>query len=293
MGFAGYKAGMTQIHFIDNRPKSPTKGEEIRLPVTVVETPSLSVFSLRLYSSDAYGSKILGEAWSEQIDATLARRLSLPKKRNPEALKSLQEKIPEASEVRVLVHTQPKLTATAQKTPDVMELALGGSNVQEQFEYAKSILGNQLSVSDVFSEGTLIDVLGVTTGKGFQGSVKRFGVSILHRKSHGDGRRKIGTLGNWQAKTWRVPHPGQMGFHNRTEFSKQIIKIADAKEIPVTPAGGFVNYGEIKGDYILVSGSLPGPKKRILRFNFAKRNRSNAFETIPEDITISMESQQG
>ena len=292
LGFVGYKAGMTQIHFIDNRSTSPTKGEEIRIPVTVIETPSLHIFSVRLYSKDAYGSKIISEAWSDQLDSILAKRLTLPKKRNPKALDGLSEKLEKVSEVRVLAYTEPKSTALSKKKPEVIELAIGGENVKEQFEYAKSILGSTVNMSDIFSEGQLVDALAVTTGKGFQGSVKRFGVSILHRKSHGDGRRKVGSLGNWMAKTWRVPHPGQMGYHNRTEFNKQIIKINDATDTPITPKGGFLNYGEVKGKYVLVSGSLPGPKKRLIRFNFAKRRRSTAFETVPEAITISMESQQ-
>ena len=292
LGFAGYKAGMTQLHFIDNRSNSPTKGEEIRLPVTVLETPALHLLSIRLYSSSAYGSSVMGEVWSDQLNADLARRLKLPKKRNVKALEDLQNKLDDASEVRVLVYTEPKSAALSKKKPDVMELAIGGKDVKEQFEYAKSLIGKPIDVGDIFSEGDLMDAVAVTTGKGFQGSVKRFGVSILHRKSHGDGRRKVGTLGNWMAKTWRVPHPGQMGFHNRTVMSLQLIKIANAKELAVTPKGGFLNYGEVKGNYVLIAGSLPGPKKRLIRLNFAKRKRSSVFESIPENIEISMESQQ-
>lgn len=292
LGFAGYKAGMTQIHFVDNRSNSPTKGEEIRLPVTVLETPSIHLLSIRLYSSSAYGSAVIGEAWSDQLNADLARRLRLPKKRNAKALEELQSKLTEASEVRVLVYTEPKSTALSKKKPDVLELSIGGKDVNEQFEYAKSLIGNPINIGDIFSEGDLVDALAVTTGKGFQGSVKRFGVSILHRKSHGDGRRKVATLGNWQAKTWRVPHPGQMGFHNRTVMSLQLMKISNADEVKVTPNGGFLNYGDVKGNYILVAGSLPGPKKRLVRLNFAKRKRSTAFETVPENMEISMESQQ-
>ena len=292
LGFAGYKAGMTQLHFIDNRSNSPTKGEEIRLPVTVLETPALHLLSIRLYSSSAYGSSVMGEVWSDQLNADLARRLKLPKKRNVKALEDLQNKLDDASEVRVLVYTEPKSAALSKKKPDVMELAIGGKDVKEQFEYAKSLIGKPIDVGDIFSEGDLMDAVAVTTGKGFQGSVKRFGVSILHRKSHGDGRRKVASLGNWMAKTWRVPHPGQMGFHNRTVMSLQLIKIANAKELAVTPKGGFLNYGEVKGNYVLIAGSLPGPKKRLIRLNFAKRKRSSVFESIPENIEISMESQQ-
>jgi len=70
------------------------------------------------------------------------------------------------------------------------------------------------------------------------------------------------------------------------------MKISNVDEVKVTPNGGFLNYGDVKGNYILVAGSLPGPKKRLVRLNFAKRKRSTAFETVPENMEISMESQQ-
>ena len=289
LGFAGYKAGMTHINFVDNRPKSPTKGEEIRVPVTILEKPSLNIFNIRLYSSDAYGSKVMAESFADNLDLKLAKRLDLPKKRaNPEKLAELLSK---ASEVRVLAYTNPSATALAKKKPDIMELAIGGKDVNTQFEYAKSILGTEVQIEDVFSEAQVVDTHAVTKGKGFQGSVKRFGVSILHRKAHSDGRRKVATLGNWMAKTWRVPHPGQMGYHNRTEFNKQILKIGNAEETSITPKGGFVKYGEVKGKYALIAGSLSGPKKRLVRLTFAKRKLSTAFPTI-ETVEASTITQQ-
>ena len=55
LGFAGYKAGMTSVLIVDNRPKSPTKGEEIRKVVTILEAPSLKVAAMRIYESTNYG----------------------------------------------------------------------------------------------------------------------------------------------------------------------------------------------------------------------------------------------
>ncbi len=293
LGFAGYKAGMTQIIAIDNRPNSHTKGEKIRLPVTVFETPDLRVLSLRVYvySPSSYGSRVLSELWADNLSSNLSKRLKLPKKRSsPEKLKAMEAQLESAVDIRVLVHTQPGLVSFGKKKPDVFELAVGGSDVKAKFEYAKSILGKEINLGNVFKEGDMIDVHSVTTGKGFQGSVKRFGVKILHRKSHGDGRRKVGSLGNWDAKTWRVPHPGQMGFHNRTEYSKQILKSGATEEQDINPAGGFVKYGLIKGKYALVAGSVPGPKKRLIRFTHASRIRKP--KVLPEIVSISTESQQ-
>ncbi|KKS93013.1 MAG: 50S ribosomal protein L3P, partial [Parcubacteria group bacterium GW2011_GWE2_43_12] len=43
LGFAGYKAGMTHLMVLDNRPKSLTKGEEIFCPVSIIECPPMKV----------------------------------------------------------------------------------------------------------------------------------------------------------------------------------------------------------------------------------------------------------
>src|SRR3972149_3577337 len=65
LGFAGYKAGMTSLILIDNQPKSPTKGEEIKRAVTIIETPPLKVLSVRLYKRNPYGTKVVGEVWAD------------------------------------------------------------------------------------------------------------------------------------------------------------------------------------------------------------------------------------
>lgn len=292
-GFCGYKAGMTHVIAIDNKPASHTKGERIMIPVTVIETPDVRVLGLRLYgSSSRYGSRVLSEFWADNISADLSRRLKLPKKRSsPERLKKIEESLPNANEIRVLVYTQPKLTASGKKRPDILEMGVNGSDVNAKFEYAKSILGKEITIADTFKEGAIVDIHAVTTGKGFQGSVKRFGVSILHRKSHTDARRKIGTLGNWTAKTWRVPHPGQMGFHNRTEYSKQLLKLGVTEEQSPNPEGGFLRYGNTKGKYALLAGSVPGPKRRLIRFTQSSRVKKPV--ALPEIISISARSQQG
>ena len=48
-GFAGYKVGMSHIIITDGRKTSPTKGEDISFPVTVVECPPLKIMGARFY----------------------------------------------------------------------------------------------------------------------------------------------------------------------------------------------------------------------------------------------------
>ena len=47
LGFAGYKAGMTYITYID-QSKSHMKGKERFVPVTVIEVPEMIVYGIRL-----------------------------------------------------------------------------------------------------------------------------------------------------------------------------------------------------------------------------------------------------
>ena len=63
-----------------------------------------------------------------------------------------------------------------------MEIALGGSK-EDKLVYAKKMLGKDISVEDVFETGTSLDVHGITKAKGFQGTVKRFGVPIRQHKT--------------------------------------------------------------------------------------------------------------
>lgn len=78
-----------------------------------------------------------------------------------------------------------------------------------------------------------MDVLAITKGKGFQGPVKRWGVKILPRKSR-KTKRGVAVIGPWHPTRvlYTVPRAGQMGYFQRTEYNKRILKIgADGKEI--------------------------------------------------------------
>ena len=83
--------------------------------------------------------------------------------------------------IRLLVHTQPRKSGLGKKTPEVLELGIGG-DVKAQFAYAKGILGKEVHVKDVFKEAESLDIISVTTGKGFQGPVKRWGIKMQKRK---------------------------------------------------------------------------------------------------------------
>lgn len=286
LGFAGYKAGMTHVMITDNKPTSPTKGETIAVPVTVVECPPLKVAGVRCYQRK--GNALLPSllVWAEKLDKDLGRLIPLPKKSKATIDKIVPEQF---AELRLLVHTQPRLVGL-KKTPELFELGIGGS-VQQQFEYARGVLGRDIRIGDVFVPGQQVDAHSVSKGKGLQGPVRRFGVSIRHHKSE-KTKRGPGALGPWHGSfNWPVAHAGQMGYHQRTELNKWIVQIGDDPS-KINPAGGFLHYGNIAGQYMLVKGSLAGPSKRIIAFTSASRMNRHVPKEAPSITHVSVASKQ-
>ena len=297
-GFVGYKAGMTHILMVDDRPNSFTEGMQISVPITIVETPAMKVAAIRVYTYTPYGGKPVTDAWAKDLDENLNRSLPLPKKHDTDAaLKRIEELISQGmiDDVRILSHTFPsKVTGIPKKKPELMEHRIGGGDIMARFEYAKGVLGKDINISDVFKEGELVDVAAITKGKGTQGPVKRWGIQIRKRKHARAGKtRHVGNLGPWHPArvSWRVPQLGQVGYHQRTEFNKRILKIgSDASEI--IPDGGLLNYGMIRNDFILLKGTVPGPVKRLIRMRTPIRPKM-VPKVAPEISYISVRSKQG
>jgi large subunit ribosomal protein L3 len=223
----------------------------------------------------------------------LERVFTIPENFNTEEnLKKIVENLEKVAKIRVIAVTQPKQASVPKKKPDVAEIEIGGGTIQQQFEYARSLLGKTIPLTETFKEGQYVDAIAVSIGKGFQGPVKRWGVRILQRKAR-KTKRGIATLGPWKPARvlYSIPRAGQMGFHQRTEYNKRILKIGtDGKEI--TPKGGFIRYGVIRGPYIILDGSVPGPEKRPIRLRYSARPPKQIAE--PPQITyISLESPQG
>jgi len=284
-GFPVYKAGMTHAMIIDNLKTSPTKGKKVMTPVTVLEAPPFKVIGVRFYKSDAYGKKSVGEVITREPDKNLKRKMPLPKKEG----KKLDD-YTNYDDLTLIIKTQPHLIKL-KKTPEVFEIGLGGS-LEEKTEYAKSVFEKEIKVTDVLKEGMQIDTNGVSIGKGTQGSVKRHGVTIRQHKSE-KTKRASGTLGGYHRRTlYRVPQFGQMGYHNRVEFNKLILKISD-KADDVNIKGGFKGYGDVTSDYILVKGSIVGPKKRMVILRKGIRPNKRIPKVPPQIKYLSRTSGQG
>jgi large subunit ribosomal protein L3 len=280
LGFIAYKAGMTHLQVNDNRTKSTTAGEKIFMPATIIECPPMTLVGILFYKQTADGWKKLSQISAEKQDKYLSRLISLPKKS-----KKIED-ITEFDDIRVLVHSNPSKTSIGTKKPRIIEVALGGSK-DEKLAYAKENLGKDIAVEDVFGPGNYVDVHGISKGKGFQGTVKRYGVPIRQHKSE-KVKRGIGNLGAWTPKRvdYRVPQAGKMGYHLRTEYNKQVIKMGtDGKEI--AQKGGITKYGEVKTSYLLIKGSVIGPRKRAVFLTQAIRQDPKAVKEAPKVVYIA------
>jgi large subunit ribosomal protein L3 len=120
-------------------------------------------------------------------------------------------------------------------------------------------VGDILNVTS-FSEGQLVDVIGVTKGKGFQGVVRRFRVAG-GPASHGSMfHRRIGSVGMRQTpgRVWKnQAMPGHMGQEQRTVQNLRVVKvIADKNLLLVKGAIPGAN-----GDDVLVRSAIKGQPK--------------------------------
>ena len=103
-------------------------------------------------------------------------------------------------------------------------------------------VGDVLNVTS-FAEGQLVDVIGVTKGKGFQGVMKRFRVAGGPATHGSMFHRRIGSVGMRQTpgRVWKnQAMPGHMGQEKRTVQNLRVVKIIAEKNL------------------ILVKGAIPG-----------------------------------
>jgi large subunit ribosomal protein L3 len=290
LAFAGYKVGMTQVGFVDNRKTSLTKGQQRTMPGTIIECPPIVVASARFYKNTADGEKLVTEVAAQKLPKEVSKRLTLPKKKDATFDAAVEK---DYDFIRLILATQPKMTGFGKKVSDLFEVAVGGPK-DDQLAYAKEKIGAEILLSDIFGEGDLVDVHAVTKGKGFQGPLKRFGLALRHHKSEKTKRGPGSISGGWNAQgkmMYRVAHAGKMGYHTRTEYNKAIIKIG-TEGSDVNPNGGFVNYGQVRGNYLILKGSVAGSKKRPITLTAPIRPNKDRIEK-PDITYISKKSQQG
>lgn len=178
--------------------------QNVLVPVTVVEAGPCPVVQIKTVATDGYNAVQLG------FGAKKAKNTS--KAETNHARKAGLEAPPrELSEVRLA-------EVPTVKAGDVVTVA-------------------------AFTEGQVVDVIGISKGKGFQGVVKRFRVGG-GPASHGSMfHRRIGSIGMRQTpgRSWKNQRmPGHMGSDQRTVQNLRIVKVIADKNL------------------LLVKGAIPG-----------------------------------
>jgi large subunit ribosomal protein L3 len=187
----------------------------------------------------------------------------------------------EYDDVRLVVHTQPRLTKIGKKKPEIFEVGVGG-NKEAKLKFIKENLGKEIKISDVFAPGMLVNVHSVTKGKGTQGPVRRDGIALKSHKSEKSRRRGVLESEGLRKVTYRAHQQGKTGYNPRTEYNRWIMRISEEGK-GIVSKGGFRHYGLVKNSYILIKGSVGGPAKRLIRLSYATRvqNVMRKAPTIP------------
>lgn len=166
----------------------------------------------------------------------------------------------------------------------MLEIGLKG-NIEEKMNFVKEFWGKEITIKDVFENTDVVDVHGVTKGKGFTGPIKRFGIGLRSHKSE-KGVRGPGAIGSFTPRriTFRAPLAGQLGFFNRFSYNTKVVEVGKISERDINRKGGFKHYGVIKTDYIMLRGSVQGPQKRPILLTSTmrpnKKQTKQKFEFI-------------
>jgi large subunit ribosomal protein L3 len=195
--------------------------QNVLVPVTVVEAGPCAVVQVKTVETDGYNAVQIGFS-NKKAKNTSKAELAHAKKANLE------------SAPRVL--GEVRLTATPTlKVGDIVTVA-------------------------AFTEGQMVDVIGITKGKGFQGVVKRWRVNGGPAAHGSMFHRRIGSIGMRQTpgRTWKNQSmPGHMGSERRTMQNLRVVKIIADKNLLLVKG----SIPGANGDDILVRSAIKGQPK--------------------------------
>jgi len=302
-----------------DKPGSKLHKKEVVEAVSVVETPPMRVVGFVGYVETPRGLRALTSVWAGHLSDECKRRFyknwykskqkayTKYQKRWAEAAKGSDA--PMAAEIkraktycqviRAICHTQVGKAKIGTKKANIKEIQINGGTVEQKVDFAVGLFEQEVKLDTVFNQDEMIDIISSTRGHGYNGPVTRWGITRLARKSH-RGIRKVGCIGSWhpQRVQFQVPRAGQRGYHHRTEINKKIYKLGkcikddpnnamtetDLTEKSITPMGGFAHYGNVNEDFVILKGTVGGPKKRILTLR--KSLLPQVSRTATEKITL-------
>jgi large subunit ribosomal protein L3 len=182
------------------------------VPVTVVQAGPCTVVSIKTAGSHGYDALQVGYE---------------PRKKNvTKAMAGVYKKAGIATPMRVM--RELRLSKTEQVTPFAV--------------------GQQLTV-EMFTPGELVDVVGTTKGRGFQGGVKRFGWSGGDATHGSMFHRAPGSIGasSDPSRVWPGHHlPGRMGSDRRTVLNVEVVRVLPEQHL------------------LLLRGAVPGARGGFL-----------------------------
>jgi len=298
--FMTYKAGMTHIVRDVDKPGSKLHRKEVVEGVSVLEAPPMRCVGFVGYIETPKGLRALTSVWAGHLSEECKRRFyknwhKCKKKAftkyqarweeaaGKDGATPMQAEIERAKKycqvIRAICHTQIGKVRLKTKKAHVKEIQVNGGSISDKVDFITGLFEQEVKVEDVFSKDEMCDIIGVTKGKGTNGVVTRWGVTRLPRKTH-RGLRKVACIGAWHPARvqFQVPRSGQLGYYHRTEMNKKIFRVgkslkedpvnakteADLTEKAITPMGGFKHYGEVREDFLMLKGTVMGPRKKII-----------------------------
>ncbi|KAK9943819.1 hypothetical protein M0R45_009415 [Rubus argutus] len=220
---------MTHIVRDVEKPGSKLHKKETCEAVTIIEAPPMVVVGVWGYAKTPRGLRTLNTVWAQHLSEEVKRRFyknwCKSKKKafakysktyeTDEGKKNIERQfeklIKYSTVIRVLAHTQiRKMKGLKQKKAHLMEIQVNGGTIAQKVEFAKSFFEKQIPIDAVFQKDEMIDIIGVTKGKGYEGVVTRWG---CHPAS---------------PVSFTVARAGQNGYHHRTEMNKKIYKLGKA-----------------------------------------------------------------
>jgi large subunit ribosomal protein L3 len=196
---------------IDQTQKFTSQGD--RVPITRIQAGPCSVVQIKTKTHDGYGAIQLGFGRRKKAKKPMEGRLKKSQIKTPPLF---------LREIRV---EQPEISANLK-------------------------VGDEIKVEDVFKSGDIVDVTGISKGKGFAGVVKRWGFKGGPR-THGqsDRERAPGSIGatTTPGRVWKGKKmAGHMGHATQTVKNLQVYAIDRKKNL------------------LLVKGLVPGPRGGLL-----------------------------
>ena len=211
------------------------------IPVTVIEVEPNVVTQIKTVEKDGYDAVQLGAV-------------------------TIKEK---SSNKPMIGHTKKANTA-----PKRFLREIRGVNVNDY------TLGQVIS-ADIFTKGEMVDVSGISKGKGFQGVIKRYNQSrgpMGHGSQYHRGVGSLGTLLPMHVLKGKKL-PGHMGNVATTIQNLEVVSV------------------DLENNVILIKGNVPGPKKSLvmIKTSVKKGEKVNemeeliSYEVIEEETTDNEE----